>query len=260
MKLDVSPSLGEIRDSLAWLSAQCTVSCYAGWSNLALSRGSLGFTAISDWMMKPVIGIGHWSMVPNGVPTDFFDVQPKVAADAPFVFLGRIEEIKGPHLAIEIAQRTGRNLIIAGNIPPEKQGWVDAHVMPHVDGEQIIYLGPVDDVAKNTLLGHAAALLMPILWDEPFGIVMAEALACGTPVIGLRRGAVPEVVEDGVTGFVRTTVDELVACAHGIPFLSRAACRAVAEARYSADAVVDGYLDVYRNHIATVAGTRRSAA
>jgi glycosyltransferase involved in cell wall biosynthesis len=219
-----------------------------------LSRGTLGFTAISEWMMKPVKGIGHWSMVPNGVPTDVFDFQPKVAADAPFVFLGRIEEIKGPHLAIEIARRTGHKLVIAGNIPPEKQAWVDAHVMPHVDGEHVTYIGPVDDAAKNSLLGQARAFLMPILWEEPFGIVMAEALACGTPVIGLRRGAVPEVVEDGVTGFVRGSVDELVACAPGIPLLSRAACRAVAEARYSADAVVDGYLHVYRKHIETVAG------
>ena len=116
--------------------------------------------------------------------------------------------------------------MIAGNVPAEKKAWVDACVMPHVDGQQVTYIGPVDDVAKNALLGKARALLMPILWEEPFGIVMAESLACGTPVIGLRRGAVPEVVDDGVTGFVCDTVNELVASAVKVPSLSRAACRA----------------------------------
>ena len=211
-----------------------------------LSRGSLEFTAISEWMLRDVGGIGRWTMVPNGVPLDTFTFQPATAPGAPFVFLGRIEEIKGPHLAIELARRCGRKLVIAGNIPPEKRDWVEAEVMPHVDGEQVRYIGPVNDAQKNVLLGQAAAFLMPILWDEPFGIVIAEALACGTPVLGLRRGAVPEVVDDGVTGFVRDTLDELVAAAAALPTQSRASCRAAVEARYSETVVVDGYEAVYR--------------
>lgn len=214
-----------------------------------LSRGSLEFTAISEWMLRDVRGLGRWTMVPNGVPLDTFTFQPATAPDAPFVFLGRIEEIKGPHLAIELARRCGRKLVIAGNIPEEKRGWVEAQVMPHVDGEQVRYVGPVNDAQKNALLGQAAAFLMPILWDEPFGIVMAEALACGTPVLGLRRGAVPEVIDDGVTGFVRDTLDELVAAA-ALPALDRAACRAAVEARYSETVVVDGYEAVYRRAVA----------
>jgi glycosyltransferase involved in cell wall biosynthesis len=210
-----------------------------------LSRGTLEFTAISDWMMEPVKHIGRWHMVPNGVPLDTYTFQPVVSDDAPLVFLGRIEEIKGPHLAIEIAKRTDNRLVIAGNIPADKQDWFDAHVAPHIDGQQITHIGPVDDAAKNVLLGSAKAFLMPILWEEPFGIVMAEAMACGTPVIGLKRGAVPEVVEDGVTGFVRDTVDELVEKLANLDLLSRAACRSAAATRFSAEAVVEEYLAIY---------------
>ena len=211
-----------------------------------LSRGSLEFTAISEWMMRDVRAIGRWSMVPNGVPLETYTFRAEVAPDAPFVFLGRIEEIKGPHLAIELARRCGRKLIIAGNIPDEKRSWVEGHVMPHVDGDRVRYIGPVNDRQKNELLGQAAAFLMPILWDEPFGIVMAEALACGTPVLGTRRGAVPEVVDDGVTGFVRDTLDELVAAAADLPAIDRGACRRAVEQRYSESAVVTGYEAVYR--------------
>ena len=211
-----------------------------------LSRGTLEFTAISEWMMHDVRHIGHWTMVPNAVSLDTYTFQPEVSDDAPLVFLGRIEETKGPHLAIEMARVTGRRLVIAGNIPDDKRIWVEAHVLPHVDGDRVRYVGPVDDVQKNALLGEAAAFLMPILWDEPFGIVMAEALACGTPVLGLSRGSVPEVVIDGRTGFVRDTLDELIATVGRIPELSRHACRADAEARYGQDGLAEGYLAVYR--------------
>jgi glycosyltransferase involved in cell wall biosynthesis len=216
----------------------------------ALSRGTLGFTAVSCWMMRHVACVGRWDIVPNGVPLETYRFEPAVAPDAPFVFLGRVEEIKGPHIAIEIARRTGRRLVIAGNIPNEKRAWFDAHVSPHVDGDRVRYVGPVDDAQKNALLGQAAALLMPILWDEPFGIVMVEAMACGTPVLGLDRGGVREVVEDGVTGFVRADVDGLVAAATRLHEINRAACRARVDRLYSRDAVVEGYIAVYNDRLA----------
>jgi glycosyltransferase involved in cell wall biosynthesis len=215
-----------------------------------LSRGTLDFCAISRWMTHEVEQIGRWHMVPNGVPLEIYDYVPDVASDAPLVFLGRLEEIKGPHLAIEIARRSGRRLVIAGNIPAEHQGWYDAHVAPHLDGEHVRYVGPVDDAQKNALLGQAAAFLMPILWDEPFGIVMAEAMACGTPVIGTPRGAVPEVVEDGVTGLLGKTVEEMSAAVAAVSRLSRRACRDRVEALYSEAAVVEGYLAVYHQMLA----------
>lgn len=212
---------------------------------LALSRGTLEFSAISRWMTRQVDHIGRWSMIPNGVPLETYEFRPSVAPDAPLVFLGRVEEIKGPHLAIEIARRSGIRLVIAGNIPDAHRPWFDLHVAPHIDGHHVSYIGPVDDSAKNQLLGSARALLMPILWEEPFGIVMAEAMACGTPVLGLDRGAVAEVVEDGVTGFVRQTVEGLVEVCGRIGQIDRAACRARVEAFYSDGAVIDGYLQVY---------------
>lgn len=215
----------------------------------SLSGGTLAFTAISSWMMRDVADIGSWAMVPNGVPLDIFAPTRAVPPDAPLVFLGRLEEIKGPHLAIEIARKAGRRLVIAGNIPPEKRRWVEANVLSQVDGRQISYIGPVDDLRKNQLLGGAAAFLMPILWDEPFGIVMAEAMACGCPVLGFDRGSVSEVVEDGVTGFVRKDVNGLVEALRAIGRLDRAACRSRVERLYSPDAIVDGYLSVYQSRM-----------
>jgi glycosyltransferase involved in cell wall biosynthesis len=215
-----------------------------------LSRGSLEFSAISRQMIEATELVGRWHLVANGVPLDRYTFRGSVDPHAPLVFLGRIEEIKGPHCAIEVARRTGRKLILAGNIPDRHRGWFEAYVGPHIDGEQIRYSGPVNDAQKNELLGRSLAFLMPILWEEPFGIVMVEAMACGTPVLGLRRGAVPEVVDDGVTGFVANTVDELVAAAGRVHALDRAACRARVERFYSDTSVTEGYIKVYRQMMA----------
>ncbi len=212
----------------------------------ALSRGTLSFSAISRGMMRDVERIGRWAMIPNGVALATYPFSPRVSDDAPLMFLGRVEAIKGPHLAIEIARRAGATLIIAGNVPDEHRAWFEAQVAPHVDGDRVRYVGPVNDVQKSQLLGRARALLMPILWEEPFGIVMAEAMACGTPVLGLYRGAVAEVVEDGVTGFVRRDIDGLVEAVSRIGEIDRGACRSRVESLYSDCAVVEAYLSLYR--------------
>jgi glycosyltransferase involved in cell wall biosynthesis len=213
-----------------------------------LAHGTLHFTACSRQMTAPVRNLAPWHVVYNGVPLDRYDFQPAVVADAPLVFLGRIEYIKGAHLAIEVAKRAGRKLIIAGNIPQGEKhaAYFEAAIKPHLAGGQIAYAGPVDDAAKNLLLGGAAALLMPILWDEPFGIVMAESLACGTPVIGLRRGSVPEVVDHGATGFVCDNIRQLIASVARVGEIDRHACRRVMEDRFSGPAMAAGYLNVYQ--------------
>jgi glycosyltransferase involved in cell wall biosynthesis len=224
-----------------------------------LSRGTLWFSAISRWMMRDVEEIGTWRLVFNGVPLMVFDFRPHLRPDAPLVFLGRVEEIKGPHLAIEIARRAKLPLVIAGNIPPEHRAWFQANIAPHVDGQRVFFRGPVNDTEKNELLGCARALLMPILWDEPFGIVMAEAMACGTPVLGLSRGAVPEVVEHGVTGFVADDVGGLVAAAGRLQEINRATCRARVERLFSDAAAVDAYLAVYSEMLSARQDHRASA-
>lgn len=219
-----------------------------------LARGTLQFTAIGKHLVSRRSLSGVWHHMPNGVPLHTYACCVAVPADAPLVFLGRIEEIKGPHLAIEAARRAGRQLILAGNVAPEHSPWFEAWIAPHVDGDRVSFTGPVDDVQKSALLGGACALLMPVLWEEPFGLVMIEAMACGTPVIGFRRGAVPEVVADGETGFIVDTVEEMAAAVGRLPVLARAACRARVESLYSDRALVQGCLKIYAELIAQVRG------
>lgn len=209
--------------------------------------GSLVFTGCSEHIAAQIRPIAPSYAVYNGVPVEDYDFRETVPDDAPLVFLGRIAPIKGTHRAIQVARTTGRRLVIAGNVPdqPEERAYFEREVEPYVDDEQIQYVGPVDDEEKNDLLGRAAALLMPIDWEEPFGIVMAEAMACGTPVIGTRRGSVPEVVTEGETGFVCDTVDEMAAAVEQIPNLDRTACRRRCETQFSARAITDAYLELY---------------
>jgi glycosyltransferase involved in cell wall biosynthesis len=146
--------------------------------------------------------------------------------------------------------------VLAGNVPPDHQRFFDAEIRPCLDGDRVAYVGAVDDTAKSELLSGAAALLMPIQWEEPFGVVMAEALACGTPVIGLARGAVPEVVEPGVTGYVCGDLEALIAAVADLRVLDRTACRRAAERRFSQTMLVDAYETLYRELTAAPAAGR----
>ncbi len=215
-----------------------------------LALDSMEFTAVGRWMIESAALEGRWHSVPNCVPTTFYQWTDRVSDDAPLTFLGRLERIKGPDLAIEVAKKAKRSLVIAGNIEDEHRAWGEAKVIPHIDGERIRYVGPVDDAQKNELLRRSAALLMPIVWDEPFGMVMAEAMACGTPVIGLRRGAVPEVIDQGTTGFAVGTVEEMIDAVGRLNDVSRKACRERAERLYSVEAVTDAYIAIYQSMLA----------
>ena len=215
-------------------------------------RDTLAFTGCSEYIAGQIRAVAPSFAVFNGVPLKRYRATAGVAPDAPLMFLGRIEAIKGVHNAIEIARLSGRPLVIAGNIAD--QAYFDRRVAPFLS-DRVRFTGPVDDAQKNDLLGKAAALLMPIEWEEPFGIVMAEALACGTPVIGTPRGAIPEVVIDGRTGFVRESVADMAAAVGILATIERRACRADCEARFSDEAIVDAYVALYRQRIA-VAGRR----
>ena len=148
---------------------------------------------------------------------DLTAYQPKAEKQEYLSFLGRIAPIKGTHLAIEVAKRSGIPLKIAGEMQPIFQDYFDTQIKPHIDGKFIEYVGEADLAAKNELLGNSLAMLFPIQWNEPFGLVMIEAMACGTPVLALPGGAVDEVVQDGVSGFVCQSADEMVERAVALP-------------------------------------------
>lgn len=208
---------------------------------------NLIFTGCSNYLVSTDNVAGVWKTVYNAIDFSKYALQIKVESDAPLMFLSRLDKIKGCHNAIALAKKTGRKLIIAGNIShvKEEQTYFETEIKPHVDGTQIQYVGPLNDEEKNEYLGKCAALLMLIEWDEPFGMVMAEAMACGTPVVGFRRGSVPEVVEEGVTGYVVTTVDEAVQALEKIPSINRALCRERAKGRFNVDVIARGYLELF---------------
>jgi len=166
---------------------------------------------------------------------------------APLVFLGRLERCKGAHAAIEVARRLNRQLIIAGNVStlPEEREYYHAEIEPAIDDSLVSYVGPVDDRQKDALLGRAAALLLPIEWEEPFPVVLPEGLLCGTPVVAFRRGGVPEGIDHGRTGFVCDTVDDMTLAISRLGEIDRAACRAEGERRFSTEAIVNDYEQLY---------------
>jgi glycosyltransferase involved in cell wall biosynthesis len=159
-------------------------------------------------------------------------------------FLGRICPIKGTHNAIEIAKRAGMPLKIAGEVQPIFRDYFETKIRPHVDGKNVEFLGEADFVLKNELLSHATALLFPIEWNEPFGLVMIESMACGTPVIAFPGGAVQEIVENGVSGRVCRSAAEAAAALHGDEFHPRL-IRRWAEKNFSAAAMARQYLQLY---------------
>jgi glycosyltransferase involved in cell wall biosynthesis len=188
---------------------------------------------------------GEWTRIFNAVDTERFRARTEVAADAPLMFLGRLERMKGVHHAVEIARRSERRLVIAGNRVDADDGYFESEIAPHLDGHHVEWVGPVDDQAKDHWLGQSAALLMPVEWEEPFGIVMAEALACGTPVVGFPRGGVREVVRDGHNGWLCADVDSAVAAVARLDRIDRRAVRSDCELRFSGTALVDAHLDLY---------------
>lgn len=216
----------------------------------ALGGSSLHFTGCSKFIaaMGRRSG-GVWSAIPNFVDSGEFRFVLTVKSDAPLVFLGRIERIKGAHLAIAIAKLSGRELVIAGNraaAGAELEYW-EKEILPEIGRNGISYRGPVDDDQKIELLGKSSALVAPIEWDEPFGIVFVEALACGTPVISCPRGAVPEIVRDGVEGFLIDTVESGARAVEQLPSISRSACRQRVLESFSRQVVVDRYLELYED-------------
>jgi len=211
---------------------------------------NVAYTGVSDMIVRTgKTQKSTWHTVYNCAPVGYFTFQPSVGDDAYLAFLGRIERCKGLHNAIKVAKLTGRNLIIAGNISslPHEIDYFEKEIKPFIDDHQIKYIGVVDNEQKNKLLGGACALLSPIEWLEPFPIIIPEAFACGTPVLGFNMGGVPEGIKHGVTGFISESIEEMASHVLRITELNRLECRKIAELRFSDTKIADDYLQIYAN-------------
>lgn len=200
---------------------------------------------------------GH---VYNAVDVDSFPFQREKGDD--LLFLSRVAPEKGPHLAVEIAKRVGRRLIIAGKVDAYDRAFFESVMRDLIDGEQIVFVGEADSVQKRELYRNAYCVLMPLMWEEPFGLVMAEAAACGTPVIAMARGAAPEIIVHGETGFLAETVDEMVEAVQDIGRIDPDRCRAHVREHFAPAVMAAAYERVYESLVgrpATVETARATA-
>ncbi|MGK5090026.1 glycosyltransferase family 4 protein [Bdellovibrionota bacterium FG-2] len=205
----------------------------------------LSFISISDSQRIPQPQLRWVKTIYHGIDVERFEFRPKPGEY--LAFLGRIAREKRPEWAIEIAKKSGVPLKIAAKIEKgEGQDYYDTFIKPHVDGKFIEYVGEISESEKSDFLGNARALVFPIDWPEPFGLVVIEALACGTPVLARPVGSVPELLEDGKTGFLDLRIERLAERVLDLSQISRSVCRAQAEKRFSVRRMTEDYLNVYR--------------
>ena len=167
-------------------------------------------------------------------------------------FLGRISPEKRPDRAIKIALRSGMRLKIAAKIDPVDRDYFNAKIKPLLNDPMIEFIGEISDYEKNEFLGNAYAYLFPIDWPEPFGLTMIEAMACGTPTIAFRCGAVPEIITDRVTGFIVDDVQSAIECVARIPEIDRGTCRAAFEQRFTVERMTSDYVSLYRRMLGEI--------
>ena len=198
------------------------------------------YVAISDADRSSELG--YVATVHHGIDIESFTFNREPGEY--LLFFGRFHWDKGAKEAIEIAKKTGKKLILAGLIQDE--AYFDKEVKPHIDDKQIVYAGMADPEKRDTLLGNALALLHPINFEEPFGLSVVESMACGTPVIAFNKGSMPELIIDGKTGFLVSTVDDAVDAVSRIQSISRKECRSHVEEHFTVDRMVDDYIKVYQ--------------
>jgi glycosyltransferase involved in cell wall biosynthesis len=217
----------------------------------------LPLVAVSNDQRKYLHSANWIGTIHHGLPCGLLPFQPK-ASGGYLAFLGRIAPEKRPDRAIEIAVRTGMPLNIAAKVDRVDQAYWDEKIQPMVKANaNVEYLGEIAEHEKAGFLGQASALLFPVDWPEPFGLVMIEAMACGTPVIGFKCGSVPEVVEDGISGFVVESVDQAAAVVARVANLDRAKVRATFEHRFTIERTAHDYLEMYDGLIRSVALSTR---
>jgi len=214
--------------------------------------------SISESQRKPMPPVNWLDTIYHGLPAGL--LRPNYEGGDYFAFLGRISPEKGPEHAIEIARRTGVPLKIAAKVDNVDRLYFETRVRPLLDDPLVEFIGEIDETRKSEFLGNARALLFPINWPEPFGLVMIEAMACGTPVIAYRHGAVPEVLDNGVTGFVVADLEDAVTAAGWVASLDRVRVRHVFETRFTAVRMARDYAAVYQGLLEGRSGASIAAA
>jgi glycosyltransferase involved in cell wall biosynthesis len=214
--------------------------------------------SISNSQRAPLPGLNWRATVHHGLPMGLYSPHPQPKDY--FAFVGRISPEKRADRAIEIAKACGRPLRIAAKVDAADEAYFESTIKPLLDDPLVSYEGEVGDDDKDDLIGNARALLMPIDWPEPFGLVMIEAMACGTPVIAYRAGSVPEIIDEGVTGFIVENQEQAIAAARNIGRIDRRRCRQVFEQRFAARVMAKRYLEVYRELVDTQVSENRIAA
>jgi glycosyltransferase involved in cell wall biosynthesis len=212
-----------------------------------LPNKNLIFTAPSDWCVSTGNVSGVWNRVYNAIDFSKYSLVKKLPDDAPFIFLSRLERLKGAHEAIKISLETGNRLILAGNISglPEEKEYFKTEIEPFIDGEKIKYVGTLDDEGKNKYLGLSKAMLFPARTQEAFGMVMVEAMACGTPVIAFGNAAIPEIIEHGVTGFVVSDYNGMKEMTNNLSVFDRSLVKEYAQNSFDVRKIAQQYLKLH---------------
>lgn len=201
------------------------------------------FVSLSDAERAFLPDLNYVATIPNGIATE--DFPPGDGSGGYLAFVGRLVPEKAPHLAVEVASRAGHELLLAGVIEDQHRAY--AHDVLTSAGSDVHYLGPLDRGELSSMLGAAKALVMPLLWDEPFGLVVVESLASGTPVVAWERGAMSEIIDHGETGFLVADVDGAVKAVGMVSDLARRDCAQRARERFSASVMADRYATLYRS-------------
>lgn len=199
--------------------------------------------SISDFQRTPVPYVNWLTTIYHGLPEDLFTYRQK--AEHYLAFIGRASPEKGVDRAIEIATGCGMDIKVAAKVNEVDQNYFDERIKPLLEHPHVEFLGEITETERDELLGNALAVLFPIEWPEPFGLVMIEAMACGTPVIAFSQGSVPEVISHGETGFIVNNVDEAIKAVDKIHTISRECCRYIFETRFSDKRMTDEYLMIY---------------
>jgi glycosyltransferase involved in cell wall biosynthesis len=214
--------------------------------------------SISLTQRKPLPRANWVANIPHGLPADLHSFYPN--AGKYLAFLGRVSPEKRVDRAIEIAKRAGMPLKIAAKIDPADRAYYDSVIKPLMSDPNVEFIGEIGENEKGEFLGNAYAYLFPIDWPEPFGLTMIEAMACGTPTIAFNCGSVPEVMQDGLTGFIVDDMDEAVAAVEKISTIERTACRNVFEKRFTATRMAEEYVNLYEAMVTDTVAPPRSQA